>query len=68
MRRTDCKNMVKAGDTVRIVPVDMFPNATRKFTVYKLTEEGFLYGVSTTCDGYVMPYSWIKSLKVIKRR
>lgn len=63
----DYEDRVHPGDTVRIVPIDKVPNADREFKVNKLLNEGFLYGLSTTCDGYVMPYSWIKSLRVIKR-
>jgi hypothetical protein len=66
MNRMDYEDRVKVGDTVRIVPKSKVPNADREFTVNELRNDGFLYGVSCTCDGYVMPYSWIKSLRVIK--
>lgn len=66
MNRMDYVDLVKPGDTVRIVPIDKVPNADREFKVDELLNEGFLYGLSTTSDGYVMPYSWIKRLKVIK--
>lgn len=57
--------MVKVGDTVEIVPIDKFPNAERRFKVDEITEEGFLYGLSEYCDGYVIPFSWIKELKIV---
>lgn len=57
--------MVKAGDTVEIVPIDKFPNAERKFKVDEITKEGFLYGLSEYCDGYVIPFNWIKELKIV---
>lgn len=56
---------IKSGDTVEIVPIDKFPNAERRFMVNDKLEEGFLYGLSETCDGYVMPYSWIKEIKIV---
>ena len=66
MNRSDYESKVKPGDVVRIVPIDKVPNADREFKVNELLEDGFLYGLSTTCDGYVMPYFWIKSLQVVK--
>lgn len=56
---------VKVGDTVEIVPIDKVPNAERRFKVDDKTKEGFLYGVSEYCDGYVIPYYWIKSIKIV---
>lgn len=58
--------MVKPGDTVEIVPNNKFPNADRVFKVDDITEEGFLYGLSEYCDGYVMPFYWIEDLKIVK--
>lgn len=58
--------MVKPGDIVEIQPIDKFPNAERKFKVDAITKNGFIYGVSEYCDGYEMPFYWIKSLKIVK--
>ena len=66
MNKSDYEKRVKVGDTVRIVPIDKVPNAERQFKVNALLDQGFLYGLSTTCDGYVIPYSWIKRLTVVK--
>ena len=63
--KKDFEGKVKVGDRIRIVPIDSVPNAEREFKVNALLNEGFLYGLSTTCDGYVIPYSWVKSFKVI---
>ena len=67
MNKSDYEKKVKKGDTVRIVPIDSVPNAERVFKVDELLNQGFLYGCSITCDGYVIPYSWIKSIRVIKK-
>lgn len=67
MNRMDYENKVNVGDTIRIVPIASVPNAEREFKVNALLNDGFLYGLSTTCDGYVIPYSWIKSLRVVKK-
>lgn len=57
--------MVKVGDTLEITPISTFPNAERKFKVDDILEEGFLYGASETCDGYVIPYYWIQDVKIV---
>lgn len=59
-------SMVKPGDTIEIEPIDKFPNAERKFKVDGITEEGFLYGLSEYCDGYAIPFYWIKNIKIVK--
>lgn len=59
-------NMVKVGDVVEITPIDKVPNAERRFKVDDITKEGFLYGLSETCDGYVIPFYWIKDIKIVK--
>lgn len=58
--------LVQPGDTVKITPTRNAPNAERKFKVNAVLDDGFLYGCSTTCDGYVMPFSWIKDIKIVK--
>lgn len=58
--------MVKVGDTIEITPNPKVPNAEKIFKVDEILEEGFLYGSSETCDGYVIPYSWIKDVKIIQ--
>lgn len=60
-------NLVKPGDIVEIIPIDKFPNAERKFKVDEITKEGFLYGLSETCDGYVIPFNWIKDISIVSR-
>lgn len=56
---------VKPGDVVEIVPIDKVPNCERKFKVFGKTNTGFAYGITETCDGYEIPYSWIKSIKIV---
>lgn len=58
--------LVKVGDTIEITPHPKVPNTEKVFRVDDILEEGFLYGVSETCDGYVIPYSWIKDIKIIR--
>lgn len=55
------------GDTVIITPHEKFPDAEKELDFYMLTPEGILYGVNEHCDGYIMPYSWIKDFTVKKR-
>ena len=57
--------LVKPGDTVEITPISKVPNAERRFKVNDVLDDGFLFGLSTTCDGYVMPFSWIKDIKIV---
>lgn len=57
--------LVKPGDTVEITPISKVPNAERRFKVNDILDDGFLYGLSTTCDGYVMPFSWIEDIKIV---
>ena len=57
--------LVKPGDTVEITPISKVPNAERRFKVNDVLDDGFLYGLSTTCDGYVMPFAWIKDIKIV---
>ena len=57
--------LVKPGDTVEITPISNVPNAERRFKVDEVLDDGFLYGLSITCDGYVMPFGWIKDIKIV---
>ena len=57
--------MVKPGDEVEITPIDRVPNCERHFKVDEVLADGFLYGCSITCDGYVIPFSWIKDIKIV---
>ena len=57
--------LVKPGDTVEITPIPKVPNAERRFKVDKILDDGFLYGLSITCDGYVMPFTWIQDIKIV---
>ena len=57
--------LVKPGDIVEITPIPKFPNAERRFKVNEVLDNGFLYGLSTTCDGYVIPFSWIQDIKIV---
>lgn len=57
--------LVQPGDTVKITPNRKMPKADRTFKVDAVLESGFLYGCSTTCDGYVMPFTWIKDIKIV---
>lgn len=58
-------NIVKVGDTVEITPKEKFPNAERRFKVDDICKEGFIYGISEYRDGYVMPFYWIDSLRIL---
>ncbi len=57
--------IIKKGDIIEIEPIPKFPNCERKITVDDITDKGFLYGCSTTCDGYMIPFYFINSLKII---
>lgn len=57
--------LVKPGDMVEITPIPKVPNAERRFKVNEVLDNGFLYGLSTTCDGYVMPFAWIQDIKIV---
>ena len=57
--------LVKPGDTVEITPIPKVPNAERRFKVDEILDDGFLHGLSTTCDGYVMPFTWIQDIKIV---
>ena len=57
--------LVKPGDTVEITPISNVPNAERRFKVNEVLDDGFLYGLSTNCDGYVMPFGWIEDIKIV---
>lgn len=58
---------IKAGDVVEIKPIKNVPNCERRFKVDAVLNYGFLYGCSTTCDGYVIPFRWVSSIKVVER-
>lgn len=69
MNNTDYeKRGVKEGDTIRIIPRETVPNADRVLKIDRLTPWGIEYGATTTNDSYYMPYSWIKSFRIIKRK
>lgn len=53
---------LKEGDEIEIIPIDKFPNADRKFKINYFSKDGFVYGLSETCDGYEMPFNWIKGI------
>ena len=57
--------LVKPGDIVEITPISKVPNAERRFKVDEILDDGFLYGLSTTCDGYRMPFMWIEDIKIV---
>lgn len=59
-------NTVKPGDMVEIKPISKVPNCERRFRVDDITKEGFLYGLSETCDGYIIPFNWIDKIKIVK--
>lgn len=58
--------LVKPGDTVEITPISKVLNAERRFKVNDILDDGFLYGLSTTCDGHVIPFSWIEDIKIVE--
>lgn len=68
MTRDIIISMVKVGDTLEITPIPKVPNAERRFKVDGILEEGFLYGVSETCDGHIIPYYWIQDIKIISHK
>lgn len=69
MNNTDYENRgVKVGDVIRITPNDQAPNADRILKIDRLTSHGIEYGATTTNDSSFMPYSWIKSFRIIKRK
>ena len=61
---TDKIKRVKKGDIINITPIDKVPNCERQIKVDEVTSEGFLYGVSTTCDGWIIPFYWIKDFEI----
>lgn len=60
-------SMIKRGDIVEIVPIDKLPNLDRVLKVWDVSSNGIIYNVSVTCDGYEMPFSWIKEVKIVGR-
>lgn len=58
---------VKVGDTIRITPKNNVPNAQREFKVDDITLDGFVFGCSTTSDGRMIPFSWIKSIRKVNK-
>lgn len=58
-------SLVKPGDMVEITPISKVPNAERRFKVDEVLDDGFLYGLSETCDGYVIPFTWIQDIKIV---
>lgn len=57
-------NCVKRGTILEIEPIDKLPNFEHEIKVDYVTKDGFVYGMSTTCDGYLYPFYAIKSLKI----
>ena len=57
--------LVKPGDTVEIIPIPKVPNAKRRFKVDEILNDGFLFGLSTTCDGYLMLFEWIEDIRIV---
>ena len=60
--------MLQRNDLVRIVPIKKCPNAERVFVVDDILDNGFLYGVSETCNGYVIPFNWVEDISIIGKR
>ena len=58
-------SLVKRGDTLEITPIDKLPNFDRKIKVDYVTKDGFIYGMSSTCDGYLYPFYAIKDCKIV---
>lgn len=62
-------SMVKVGDTIEIEPTDRMPYLDRVVTVQRIINSGFssgfCYGMTADCDGYMIPFRAIKSIKII---
>lgn len=57
--------LVKRGDTIQIKPIDSMPNLDRVIKVQYVEKDGFWYGMTSSCDGYLLPFWAIKSIKII---
>lgn len=55
---------IRPGMRVKITPIPKVPDADTEFVVNEVRDDGFLYGVTETCDGYVMPFAWIDGISV----
>lgn len=58
--------LVKKGDHLEITPIDKLPDFDKEITVQDVLDNGFLYGVTDRCDGYVYPFWAIKDVKIVK--
>ena len=62
-------NAMKPGTRLRLEPIKKLPNMDRDIVLDGITdclgEPAILYGVSETCDGYSIPFSWIESYEVL---
>lgn len=59
--------LVTKGDCLEIVPINNLPNLPKKIKVDEVRADGFLYGLSASCDGFIYPFWAIKSLKIVKK-
>lgn len=57
--------LIKKGDIVEIEPIDKIPGCDIKFKVDEVLPDGLLYGCSETCDGFVVPFKWIKHIRIL---
>ena len=58
-------NMVRPGNTVKIIPVDERLDLSKVFTVQGVSRKAFIYGITENCDGYEMQYKDIKEIRII---
>lgn len=57
--------LVQKGNTIQIKSTKNFPNVPKKIKVDYITNNGFVYNVSSTCDGYTIPFYMIDSFKIL---
>ena len=57
--------LVQRGDTIQIKPIDSLPYLDRIIKVQSVEKDGFWYGMTGSCDGYLLPFWAIKSIKII---
>lgn len=57
--------LVRRGDKLQITPIDRVPNFEREITVDWVEDGRFIYGCSTTFDGYGYPFWAIKDIKIV---
>lgn len=60
--------LVKPGDTIKVKARESLPNFSGTYKVDYLVDDGFLYGVSGSCDGYTMPFWAIEEIAIVKAR